>query len=313
MAPIQCRRCGGTDVGKLKTPGLRERWAEDLDLKWSFRVAAKHDDSAYWIFCAPCHKKLWPLDNRARNGSSKPWSGDPPSACLAGSRFKLVVGDFWISAPPECLVAVPQQVVPAPPVIATPPVATCDEAKPAVAARRRRPCGVGWPCSCGLEVLGKSTCGCGAALQVQLECDYCRDVIAGELSGFTCLEHAVRSGARRRKLSQPACQCRAQGGSCDAFGTTRSCELFGAASCEACWAKLPPSDHPLYRAHCSTHRQVHLRGDAVVHTSFLCAGCYAHLRYVGSIYAMGLEGWVVAACSPPRCALLSLSRFRLKP
>ena len=96
MTPPICQMCRGTECSELETLELREKWACEAKLKWSW-----HSDTlAYWHLCMPCHQSVRPSDFRTNNRYSLP--GHMAHSKYSGNRrgvVRLVSGDFHLTDP----------------------------------------------------------------------------------------------------------------------------------------------------------------------------------------------------------------------
>ena len=63
--------CGLRVVAPSRSLGIRERWAEDEGISWSWVSSSTRGGAsvAYFRFCAECHTKTWPDDKRPPNGN----------------------------------------------------------------------------------------------------------------------------------------------------------------------------------------------------------------------------------------------------
>ena len=61
MGPAKCPDCPyDRFVAELASPGMRERWAERVNVQWSWG----RDGCAWFHLCQKCHLAEWPLDFR---------------------------------------------------------------------------------------------------------------------------------------------------------------------------------------------------------------------------------------------------------
>jgi len=99
--------CGLGVVAPSRSLGIRERWAEEEGISWSWVSSSTRGGAsvAYFRFCAQCHTKTWPDDRRHPNGNrcTRPARRLMPTfqSSLHG-RQRLVTGDLYITeSPPE--------------------------------------------------------------------------------------------------------------------------------------------------------------------------------------------------------------------
>ncbi len=72
MGPPKCPDCPHDRfVAELASPGMQERWAERVDIQWSWG----RDGCAWFHLCQKCHLAEWPLDLRTNNASNRPGGG----------------------------------------------------------------------------------------------------------------------------------------------------------------------------------------------------------------------------------------------
>ena len=99
--------CGLRVVAPLRSLGIRERWAEEEGISWSWVSSSTRGGAsvAYFRFCAECHTKTWPDDRRPPNGNR--WTRParrlmPKFKSSLHGRQRLVTGDLYITeSPPE--------------------------------------------------------------------------------------------------------------------------------------------------------------------------------------------------------------------
>ena len=105
MGPPKCPDCPHDRfVAELASPGMQERWAERVDIQWSWG----RDGCAWFHLCQKCHLAEWPLNFRTNNASNRPggvwqWHGRSGGGRPVG---QLVDGrTFYLTQPvPETTV-----------------------------------------------------------------------------------------------------------------------------------------------------------------------------------------------------------------
>ena len=85
-------RCGAL-LSELESPGLRQKWAEDEGLKWSWLS----DRQAYFKCSEGCRRQLWPLDKKCPGARNRPGTVSLFNT-HEGDRLRLIAGDFWLTA-----------------------------------------------------------------------------------------------------------------------------------------------------------------------------------------------------------------------
>ena len=95
-------RCGRI-LTDMRSVDEQTRWGERFDVSWGYRL----NETAYWFYCLPCHRKIWPHDRRVIGRYSRPAPKHLnlylPNAAVGASR--LACGDYFYltTAAPEWL------------------------------------------------------------------------------------------------------------------------------------------------------------------------------------------------------------------